>query len=119
LLAGIDRHGHRVARIGRQHVDQVEHPQRVERAEDHRDHDRRPDQRQRDLEEHPHRMDAVTLGGFVAVRGQHLQAGEDQQRHERRCLPDIDHDHRPHGGIGVCCPGDRLGNQADAHEACR
>ena len=52
---------------------------------------------------------AVDPRGFVAIGGQHLQAGEDQQRHEGRRLPDIDHDHRPHRCLRIRRPGNRLG----------
>ena len=69
-------------------------------AEDHRHHQRRPDQRQRHLEEHPHRVDAVDLAPpRRCPSGTICSAGEDQQRHEGRGLPDVDHHHRPHRGV--------------------
>ena len=45
-------------------------------------------------------MDAVDLGRLVAFGRQHLQAGQDQERHERRGLPDVDDDHGGQRGVG-------------------
>ena len=98
-----------------QHVDHVEDAQRVERAEDHRDHQRRADQRQGHLEEHVHRVDAVDPRRLVDLARQHLQRRQDQQRHERRRLPDVDGDHRrPCDGAGIGGPGDAAGRSGRA-----
>ena len=75
-----------------EHVRQVEDPQRVERPEDQRDEDRRHEQRQRDPREALPRGGAVDLRRLVDLAGDHLQAREDQQRHERRRLPDVGED---------------------------
>ena len=119
LLARIDRHRHGRLVVAGHHVDQVEDAQRVEAAEDHRHHQRRPDQRQGDLPEHPERVDAVDPGRLVDIGRQHLQAGQDQQRHERRGLPDVDDDHRGQRGVGRGGPGDRLVDEAEPDAGCR
>jgi hypothetical protein len=51
MATGIDRHRHRVAAVGGENVDQVEHPEGVECPEDDGHHHGRPDQRQHDAED--------------------------------------------------------------------
>ena len=75
--AGIHRHRHGVLVVAVHDVDQVEDAHGIERAEDDRDHERRLEQRQRDLENTLTGC-AVHLGALVAFLRQHLQAGEQQ-----------------------------------------
>ena len=89
LLVAEDRH--RVGVVGAAGDDErgVVDPERVERAEQHRDHQRGPDQRQRDLDEALPRARAVHLRGLVEVVRHERQAAQQQQGDERRRLPDL------------------------------
>ena len=98
-----DRHRLGVVRAARlDDVDRVEDPERVERAEQQRDEDRRLHQRQRDPEEALHRAGAVDLGRLVQLVGHEREAGEQQQRHERRGLPDLGQDDHEQRAAAAC-----------------
>src|SRR5437667_9353351 len=73
-------------------VDVVENPERVQCPEQQGDQDRRLHQRQRDLREALPARSAVHLRGLLQVFGYQRQAGQQQQRHERRGLPDLGDD---------------------------
>ena len=85
-----------------QDVRQVVDAQRVQGAEQDGDHQRRLHQRQRDQPEPLPGGGAVDLGRLVDLGGDHLQPGEDQQRHERRGLPDVGDDDRAIGPATRC-----------------
>ena len=76
---------------------QVVHAQGVECAEDDRDRERRFHEWQRDPGEALPCRGSVDLGRLVQVGPDALQAGEDQQRDERRGLPDVSDDDREPG----------------------
>jgi hypothetical protein len=116
VLARDHRHGLGRLAVRRQHIDQVEDAHGVKQAEDHRHHHRRPHQRQRHFEEHLDRVHAVDLGRLIDILGHHLQAREDEQRHEGRGLPDVDDQHRGHRRIGRGRPGDLLADDAEVEE---
>ena len=82
-------------------VDRVEDPERVERAEQQRDEDRRLHQRQRDPREPLPGAGAVHLRRVEQFIGHERQAGQQQQRHERRVLPDLGDDDRHVGAERV------------------
>src|SRR5690242_8429324 len=75
-----------------QDVDVVENPERVQGPEQQGDQDRRLHQRQRDLREALPARGAVHLRGLLQVFGHQRQPGQQQQRHERRGLPDLGDD---------------------------
>ena len=85
---------------------QVVHAEHVERAEQQRHHQRRLDQRQRDRGEPLPGAGAVDLGRLVDLGRDQLETGEDQQRHERRRLPDVGDDDRRPGRPLVAEPHD-------------
>src|SRR5580704_5670503 len=85
-----DRSG-AVAALG-EDVDVVENPERVQGPEQQGDQDRRLHQRQRDLREALPGRGAVHLRGLLQVFRDQRQAGQQQQRHERRGLPDLGDD---------------------------
>ena len=87
-----DRLGGRARAAAGHHVDDVEDAEGVERAEEERHEQRRPEQRQRDLDELPPRPGAVDVGRLVQRPIDVLQSGEQQQRDERRRLPDVGED---------------------------
>ena len=84
--------------------DRGERRERDHHAQDDDDHDRRPDQRQRDVDEALPRAGAVDARGLVDVGRQRGEAGEDHQERERRPLPGVDRDHRDQRELRVAEP---------------
>ena len=76
--------------------DRVEDPECVERAEQQRHQDRRLHQGQRERKS-AGRRGAVHLRGLVQLVRHEREAGEQEQRHERRRLPDLGHDDHEEG----------------------
>ena len=111
-----DRLGGRARAAAGHHVDQVEHAEGVERAEDERDENRRLEQRQRHVPELPPGGGAVDARRLVERGVDVLQPGEQQQRDERRGLPDVGEDHRHPGEVGSDEPDRRLAHEAQAHQ---
>ena len=95
-----DRLGGGARAAAGQDVHQVEDAERVERAEEKRDQQRRPEQRQRDVDELPPAARRRRLGRLVERLVDVLQAGEQQERDERRRLPDVGQDERHPRGDG-------------------
>ena len=92
LLVAEDRH--RLGVVGAAGHDEhgVVDAERVERPEQQRHHQRRPDQRQRDLPEALPRARAVHLRRLVEVVRHERQTSQQQQGDEGRRLPDLRHD---------------------------
>ncbi len=116
LLAGIHGHGHGVGAVGGQYVDQVEHAKGIQAAKDHRHHQGGADQRQSDPIEHAQRMDAVHPRGLIAVPGQHLQGGQEEQGHEGGGFPYVGNDHGAQDQIRIRGPGQGFGDGAQAQQ---
>ena len=69
--------------------DDVERLQRVDRPEQDRDHERRPQERQRDVPEALDRRRAVEVRGLIGLARQACEPGEGDE-HDQRCpLPDV------------------------------
>ncbi len=82
----------------RHHVDRVERVDQVDRAQHDPQFDEAPKVGQRQLPEELERARTVDSTGLQDVARHRLEAGEDQQHHERRPLPDqYDHHHRQRG----------------------
>ena len=95
LPVGQERHALGLLGPARHDEDRVEDAVGVERAEQQRHHDRRLHVGHRHLVEALPGGGAVDLGRLLQVLGHLGQAGEQQQRDERRRLPDLgEDDHR-------------------------
>ena len=84
--------------------DRRERRQRRHRAQDHDHHDRRPDQRQRDVEEALPGAGAVEARRFVDVGRQRRERRQQHQERERRPLPGVDRDHRDQRQLRIAEP---------------
>ena len=71
------------------HVDDVEHLEGLDRAQDEHHHDHRSQQRQRDVHEAAPPAVAVDAGRLVEVAGDGGQPGEQEEGHQRRVLPHV------------------------------
>ena len=92
VVVAEDRHRAGVVATAGQDEDVVEDPERVQRAEEQRDQDRRLHERQGDAHEPLPRGRAVDLGRLLQVLGHQGQPGHEQQGHERRRLPHLGQD---------------------------
>ena len=106
----VQRHrlGRRARAAAGQHVDEIEEPERVERAEAAATTSAGSQQRQRDRDEPAPAAGAVDARGVVERRVDALQAGEQQDRDERRRLPDVGGDHRHPCGERMDEPVERV-----------
>ena len=96
--------------------EQVEGHDRIDRGQDHGEQQHRLEPGQRDLEEALKRPRTVDACRTVQVFRHRLEAGQDQQRGERRLVPDVHQRDQVEGDGAVAQPVDRLLDQPEVEQ---